>query len=144
MATVQANEHIFSHNLIRSYLDDPSDATTARYIAWVDMRDFDYFAAIAMLHSGTGILTFKIFAATDSAGAGATLVKAHSDPTTADAAGDMVVLEVSAEQIRGVLSAARYVSVEMDNDASGDVNVVTYIRCASRHAYRALTADVIA
>ena len=144
MATVQGNEHIFSHNAIRSYNDDPADATVARYIAWVDMRDFDYFAAVVMFQSGTGVLTFKIFAATDSSGTSATEVKAHSAPTAADAAGDVLVLEVSAEQVRAVLSAARYVSVEMDNDASGDVNVVTYIRCASRHAYRGLTADVIA
>ena len=144
MATVQANEHLFSRHAMRTYVHDPADATVAAYIAWVDMRDFSHFAALAALVSGTGILTFKIFAATDSSGTSATLVKAHSDPTPADAAGDNVVLEVSVEQVRAVLSAARYVSVEMDCDAAGDIVTVTYIRCASRHAYRALTADVIA
>src|SRR3990167_9961861 len=105
MATVQGNEHIFSHNVIRTYNDDPADATVARYIAWVDMRDFDYFAAVVMFQSGTGVLTFKIFAATDSSGTSATEVKAHSAPTAADAAGGVVVLGVSAAHGPGVFLA---------------------------------------
>lgn len=148
MATVQANEHVFSHNAITAYVDDPADATVARYIGWVDMRDFAYFAATCVFYSGTGVLTYKIFAAEDTSATNATEIKAHSTPTTADASGDLLVLEVSAEQIAAVGRAAgyalRYVSVQMDNDATNDINVIQYFRCASRHAYRGLTADVIA
>lgn len=129
---------------VRTYCDDPADATVARQVAWVPLANFDVFLAIATLISGTGILTFKIFAATDAAGSNPTVVKAHADPTVADAAGDQVVLEVSAPEVKNALAGATHVSVQMDNDANTDINAVTYVRRASRHSYDGLTADVIA
>lgn len=132
--------------VVRTYADDPADATVARKIAWVPMGK--NFLALATLISGTGVLTFKIFAATDSSGSNATSVKAHADPTVADAAGDQVVLEVSQEEVRAALAAATHVSVEMDNDANTDINAVTYVMEGAlgggRFAYSGLTADVIA
>lgn len=135
-------DHLQSNLAARTYCDDPADATVARYIAWVPMTE--QFMALAMLISGTGILTFKIFAATDDSGSGETEVKAHATPTLADAAGDQLVLETSAEEVLAALAAATHVSVQMDNDSAGDINAVTYIAAGARFKYAAMTADVIA
>jgi hypothetical protein len=130
-----------SNLAVRTYADDPADATVARQIAWVPMGQ--NFLALATLISGTGILTFKIFAAVDSSGTTPTEVAAHADPTVADAAGDQVVLEVSAEQVHAALALATHVSVQMDNDATNDINAVTYVM-DKRDKANGLTADVIA
>jgi len=130
-----------SQFLSRTYIHDPADATTAAYIAWVKMGL--NFLAKATLVSGTGVLTFKIFAATDDAGAGAVVVASHATPTTADAAGDQLVLEVSQEQVLAVLAHASHVSVEMDCDAAGDIVAVDYL-VEPHQAYDGLTGDVIA
>lgn len=139
-------DHIKSQYKARLYLHDPADATVATKIAWVEMGK--NFLAELLLVSGTGVLTFKIFAATDSSGTGATVVKAHSDPTVADAAGDMVHLEVSAEEVRAALAAATHVSVEVDMDANTDIAAVAYFMEGAgnggRFAYDGITADVIA
>lgn len=131
---------------VRTYADDPADATVARQIAWVPMGK--NFLALATLISGTGILTFKIFAAVDSSGTTPTVVKAHADPTVADAAGDQVHLEVSAEEVKAALAGATHVSVQMDNDVNSDINAVTYVMegalVGGRFSYKDLTADVIA
>jgi len=127
--------------LSRTYIFDPADATVATKIAWVPMGL--NFLAKATLVSGTGLLTFKIFAATDVAGAGAVVVAAHADPTVADAAGDQVVLEVDADQVLAALPRATHVSVEMDCDAAGDIVSVEYLIDPFKRANN-LTADVIA
>lgn len=127
MATYQ---HLASRNFVKTYLHNPADATTAAYIAWVPMQQA--FLAQAMLVSGTGVLTFKIFAATDSSGAGATVVKAHAAPTDADAAGDLLQLEVSAEEVLGALAHASHVAVEMDCDHADDIIAVTYVLTGGR------------
>jgi hypothetical protein len=137
-----ATNKLQSRLAVRTYADDPADATVARKIAWVPIAEL--FMAIATFISGTGILTFKIFAATDENGTNPTLVKAHPDPTVADAAGDQVVLEVSAEEILAALPGATHVSVEMDNDAVADINAITYVRSGQRFGGAGLTADVIA
>lgn len=144
---VATYNHLKSNYTCRTYIFDPADATVATKIAWVPMGKA--FLALATLVSGTGILTFKIFAATDSSGTGATVVLAHSDPTVADAAGDMVTLEVAPEQVLNALAAATHVSVEMDCDATNDIVAVTYIMqggpvAGGRWNYDGLTADVIA
>ncbi len=131
----------------RTYIHDPADATVATKIAWVPMAA--NFLAKATLVSGTGILTFKIFAALTAAGGTPTVVKAHADPTVADAQGDMVTLEVSAEEVLAALAHAQYVSVEMDCDAAGDIVAVDYIMDGGiagggRFKYADMTADVIA
>jgi len=130
----------------RTYIHDPADATVATKIAWVPMAA--NFLAKATLVSGTGILTFKIYAGVAATG-GATLVKAHADPTVADAQGDMVTLEVSAEEVLAALAHAQYVSVELDCDAAGDIVAVDYIMDGAlagggRFKYDGITADVIA
>lgn len=125
----------------RTYIHNPADATTAAKIAWVAMGL--RFLVKATLVSGTGILTFKVFAATDGSGTGAAVVEAHADPTVADAGGDQVVLEVSAEQVKAALSGATHVSAELDCDHADDIVAVDYLM-EPRDKANGLTADVIA
>ena len=131
---------------VRTYVDDPADATVVRKLTYVPMAES--FLALATLVSGTGILTFKIFAADDAAGTNATVVKSHADPTVADAANDQVHLEVSAEEVHQALATAKFVAVEMDNDANTDINAVTYVLdgagASGRFKYADMTGDVIA
>jgi len=127
--------------LSRTYIHDIADATVATEIAWVKMGLA--FVAKATLVSGTGVLTFRIMAATDSSGTGSTVVVAHATPTTADAAGDQLVLEVSAEQVLAALASASHVSVEIDNDHADDIMAIDYLM-EGLNAYDGLTADVIA
>ena len=130
----------------RNYIHNPADATTAAKVAWVEMGR--NFLALATLVSGTGILTFKIFAATDSSGSNPTEVKAHATPTVADAAGDQLVLETSAEEVLAALAGATHVAVEIDCDHADDIVSVVYVNEGAgqggRFAYDGLTADVIA
>ena len=133
-----------SELLVKQYTHDPADATVATKIAWLAMKGYEWLLASAMLISGTGLLTFKIFAATSDAGAGALEVVAHADPTVADAAGDVVYLEVTAEQCKEVLAGFTHVSVELDCDTNTDIAAVGYIFGGAHRKYAGLTADQIA
>lgn len=126
--------------LSRTYVFDPADATVATKIAWVAMGL--NFLAKATLVSGTAVVTFKIFAALDSSGGTPTVVAAHATPTTADAAGDQLVLEVDADQVLAALPRATHVSVEMDCSGAADIVAVDYLIEPFRE-YDARTADVI-
>ena len=128
---------------------NPADATVATKIGWVDMSLFETFLCAAMLVSGTGILTFKLYASESATGAGSPIeVKAHADPTVADAAGDMVVLELTSDELAklGIATGVnlRYVSAELDCDHADDIVAVSYIQGGPKFAYASLTADVIA
>jgi len=135
-------DHLQSTLAVRNYLDDPADATVARQIAWVPMSE--HFLALCTFLAGTGVLTFKIFAAEDGDGTNPTVVKAHAAPTDADAAGDLLILEVSAEEVHAALATATHVSVQMDNDTNTDTNLVTYVRCGFRFGGANQTVGVIA
>src|SRR6185295_17703971 len=91
--------------LARTYVHDPADATVATKIAWVPMTEA--FMALLTVLAGA-VVTFKIFAAVDSSGTTPTEVRAHSTPTTADAVGDQLVLEVSAEDVLEKLAGATH------------------------------------
>lgn len=130
-----------SRFLSRTYIHNPADATVATKVAWVAMGR--RFLAKATLVSGTGLLTFKIFAATDSSGTGAAVVETHADPTVADAAGDQVVLEITDAQALAALARASHVSVEIDCDHADDIVSIEYLIEPYRQ-YSGLTADVIA
>ena len=116
--------------------------------------DGECFLATCQFRSGTGVLVFKIWAGVDSSPSAAerTEIVAHSAPTPADAAGDTLVLETHAEEIISKLKAAGrdtdgkqiYVSVQMDNDAAADVNLVTYVIGMLENPRDGATAEVIA
>ncbi len=129
------------------FVDDPGDATVVRIVGgWHPMGQ--RALATALFVSGTGILTFRIMAATDAAGAGSTLVRAHPTPTTADAAGDTLHIETHAEEVEAALADATHVAIEMDNSAVADINTVAWALQGGleggRFAHLDLTADIIA
>lgn len=133
----------------RVFVDDPADATVARYVSpdgagtFADMRNFQRLLVGCMLYTGTGVLTFKIFGAKTAAGGDAAVIIAHADPTPADAQGDTVWLEITAEQLRALGADFRYVAVEIDNDAAGDVNVFAWEFADPRFPADELTDDYI-
>jgi hypothetical protein len=149
MASAVTSEKCRANVAQRTYLHDPADATVVTKIAWVDMALFESILVAAMFISGTGILTFKLFASESSTGAGSPVeVKVHADPTVADAAGDMVVLELTSDELAKLGSDAgvdlRYVSAELDCDHADDKVAVTYTRMRPKFAYSGLTGDAIA
>jgi len=121
-----AYDKIKSTHLVKTFFDDNATAATVRKIGWVAMGR-NFLAQVAF-GAGTGVLTFKIFAADFSDGTGnVTEVKAHAAPTAADAANDRLTLEVSAEEVRAASATAKYVSVEIDNDVDTDENAIVYV-----------------
>jgi hypothetical protein len=124
----------------RTYAHDIADATVATKLSWVPMSEL--FMALLTVVSGA-VVTFKIFAAVDSSGTTPTVVKAHATPTTADAVGDQLMLEVSADEVLNALAHASHVAVEVDMNGANDIAAVTYIRSGMRFPADALTADVI-
>jgi hypothetical protein len=127
----------------RTYVHNPADATVAAKIGWVDMALFELFLVAAALVSGTGLLTFKLFASAEADGSNPIEVKVHADPTVADAAGDCVFLELSSQELAALGTDLRYVSAELDCDHADDIVAVTYTRMNPRFAHDGLTADVI-
>ena len=128
--------------------DDDATAATARYIptTWLPMGQ--RMLAQVAFGTGTGVDTFEIYAATDSAGTGATVVKSHAAPDDADASGDLLTLEVSAEDVKAALSGAQYVSVKLKNDNNADENAVSIFieggtAGGGRFQYDDLTADSV-
>lgn len=124
------------------YKHDPADATVATKIAWVDMALFGQFMASLMVMVGA-VVTFKIFASASSDGSNPVEVKAHATPTTADAAGDTLVLEVTNDELAALGTDLRYVSAEVDMGTNSDTAAVAYLLANPRYAHDGLTADVI-
>ena len=155
-SSVTSAEKLFSQALITMYDHDPGGTsatvvtpdggTTLRY---VDLLEYGGFAVAAMSSTltGNGISLLEIVAADDTAGTNAIQVKT-SGAVTADAVGDMVVLECTADEV-AQLSAensytSRYVAGRITVANAADEAVVTYIRFDPTHERRALTANVIA
>jgi hypothetical protein len=137
----QSTNKLQSDLAVRTYAHDLADGTVVTKLAYVAMTEL--FMALATVVVGA-FVTFKIFAATDSLGTGVTVVKAHATPTTADAVGDQLVLEVSADEVKAALEGATHVCVEVDMASAGDIAAVTYVRSGFRQGQANQTADVIA
>lgn len=147
MASAQNPEKLTSEICVTSALDNPADATVARNVTVLDMRDYEKLLVHLTFVSGTGVLTFRLLASGSSTGADTpVLIRAHAAPTDADAAGDTLVLECTAEELAPLATATcvhpRYVCVEVDNDHADDINSLVYIRAGGKQA-DALTAGVI-
>lgn len=96
-----------------------------------------------MVTVGTGgITTATVNAATDAAGTGATQV-AQITPTTADAVGDHVWVEVDADQIRDAVAGATHVGLVIDLVTATDELAVVVIGSHGQHQYEDLTANYI-
>jgi hypothetical protein len=146
MASALASRKLTSELAAQNYDFNPA-ATTATYIAWVDLRDFEVFMAGFTRLTGSGTLTtWSIYAATDTSGTNATEVKtATVNPATLN---DQVWLECTAAEIAHLAAAAgvslRYVSVKIQFGTGTDRGLVTYIRGHSKFPRADLTANIIA
>jgi hypothetical protein len=150
MAVATDNNHLRSNLAVTMYDHDP-DGTSATDVAWVDMRDYDSIMVIAMASAltGNGATAFTLLANNASDGSGTDVeIKAHAVGSAPDAVGDYLVLECSAEEIRGAETTAteqlRYVSANLTMNNAADENVVTYIRGRAKFAADNLTADSVA
>jgi len=149
MASSVSTDKLFTTHKITMYDFDPN-ATTSTDVAWVDMRDYRNFAVVAFASAltGNGAGVFKILANDDSAGGGTDVtVKEHAIGSAADAVGDYLVLECTADEIAELGEDnslnLRYVSAQIGVTNAADEQVVTYIRTGARWEYDGLTADYI-
>ena len=151
MVSPQASDKVFSRQALYAYDHDPANSTVATEIAWVDMRDYEYFAVLLFtsLLGGNGPTAFTIIANDESDGGGTDVaIKAHGVGSAPDAVGDFLVLSCTAEEIAqeasdaGVANA-RYVTAVVTCHHTDDEAVVVYQRSGTKRAYAGLTADVV-
>lgn len=146
-----SSQHFLSRNKITCYDHDPADSTVATDVAWVDMRDYEgiVISVFCSALTGTGPVAFKILGNSSSTGSGTdAVIKTHALGTAADAVGDYIFLECTAEEIAAASTSTtgqlRYVSANVAMNNAADEAVVTYIRYGARFATEDLTADTIA
>lgn len=126
-------------------ITSPDGGTTKRYVA---LGDYEGFAGLVMATIATGGPTLvDIVGATDSSGTNVTTI-VSSGTVAADAVGDFVAVECTAEQVNEVGKAAGYnfthVGVRITCASAADECAVTYIRFNPRYPQSALTANAIA
>lgn len=125
-------------------ITSPDGGTTKRYVA---IENYEGFAGLVMATIATGGPTLvDIVGAADSAGTSvATIVS--SGTVAADAVGDFVAVECTAEQVKEVADAAgvvfTHVGVRITCANAGDECAVTYIRHSPRYPQTGLTANAI-
>jgi hypothetical protein len=159
MASPQSSNKQFSNSAIEMFHHDPDgtsaaivtpDAGTTEQI--VDMRDYEGFAVLAASSAltGAGITLLEIVASETADFSGETIVIKTSGAVVADALGDYVVAECTAEEVQqegrdnSTPVAARYVAGRVTVADAADEAVVTYIRSGAKHATSGLTATTIA
>ena len=122
-------------------ITSPDGGTTKRYVA---MRDYGSFqvAVMATVMGGNGPTLVEIVAAEDAAGTNVTQIKT-SGTVAADAMGDWVMLECTAEEVNHIGKAAGYdfthVGARITCHHAGDEAVVVYIRDEPRFPQDSLT-----
>lgn len=153
MASPQASDHLATRYSFQMWDHDPDSASAkivtpdaSTTVRVVDMSNFGRFAVGAMttVIAGAAITKVEIIASDSSDGTGNVIVIKDSGTVAADAQGDWVWLECTAEEIRQEAaddgtSTARYVAARITLANSGDEAAVVYIR-EGRHQYDALTA----
>jgi len=155
MASAVATVKLFANAKCEMFYHAPADAATeqsvkagATTVTWKDLRDYEFFAVLAMtaLKVGNGMVELSIYAAEDATGTNAVEIKT-TGVIAADAIGDYVTLECSAEEIaqlgRAAGYALRYVAAYVDCHHNDDEVAVTYIRHGARFPVAGLTADAI-
>lgn len=144
MVSALDSQKFASKNALTMYDFDPG-GTSAVDVGWVDLRDYEGISVSAMVSVGTGgIGVFTILGNSESDGSGADVVLKSSTPTTADAIGDTVHLEVTAAEVAALGTDLRYVSGAITMVTGTDECVVTYVRHGAKRATADLTANVIA
>jgi len=101
-----------------------------------------YFFGIMDTVGTGGITSATVYACTAAAGTGATEVDSIT-PTTCDAVGDHVFIEVNVEQIHEVLATATHVGLKIDLVTSTDELAVVVIGTDGLNKYAGLTSDYI-
>jgi hypothetical protein len=142
---------LFGKMKILAYDFDP-DESAITDIGWVDMKNYETFAAIFVRTVGTGALdTFNIIANWDNSTGTDVTVKVHALGSAPDAQADMVLLECTNSEIAQLQSNVstatnklRYVTAECEFATSTDEGVVIYIQADPKFPQSGLTADVVA
>lgn len=153
MASALSISKFFANAMVQMWDHDPGattavicspDGGTTKRI--VDLRDYEGFAVIVMTSvlGGSGVTKVEIVASEDSAGATNLTVVKDSGTVAADAVGDFVALECTAEELAQLDPDLRYVAARITCQHAGDEAVVTYIRHKPRFATSGLTATTIA
>lgn len=146
MASSIATNKLRSQLAITHHLS--GDASSAKDLGWVDMRDYGniMITVVAAALTGLGVTAFKILANSESDGSGTDYeIKVHAVGSAPDAAGDSLVLECNAEEINEVSGGlARYVSANITAANAADNIVATYVRAKPRYPQADLTADAVA
>lgn len=145
MASTLTGSKLSANVRQKMYVHDPADATVATKVptVWRSLAGIKAILAAVMVTSAHAMVTFKLFAGTSDAGAGATSVVEHAAPTVADAAGDVLYLDAVIEQIKDVLPGATHYAVEVDMDTAAATAVVALTEELDRK-YSGLTSDQIA
>lgn len=155
MVSPQSSDKLFANKTIEMFDHDP-DGVAAAVITpdagtterWVDLRDFTKFAVIAMASAltGAGITKLEIVAADDATGTNTIVIK-DSGAVVADAVGDFVVEECTAEEVRQESEDAgfksRFVAGRLTVANAADEAVATYIRAGALYPKDGLTVDTI-
>ena len=148
MVSSVATEKLTANLKVDQYLS--GNASTAKDIGFVDMRDYSNImvVSVAAALTGIGITVFQLVANSQADGNGdEVVVKQHAIGSAPDAAGDYLVLECSAEEIAHLGEAAgydlRYVSAKITCANASDRIVCTYIRAGARRPGAGLTADYV-
>lgn len=145
MASAVAEQHIRSRFLFQFWDHDP-DGTSATVVTpdagttqrWVDMRDHERFAVacVSTIFGGaSGVTKVEIVAADDTSGTNITVIK-DSGTIDADAIGDWVMEECSADEIAHLSASSgyslRYVAARITCSNAGDEAVVCYFTIPNR------------
>lgn len=151
MASAQTSEHFGSRNAVTVYDHDPG-ATTAIVVSpdggttpkYVDMRDYTGFVVLVLPTVITGgVSTVSIVAAVDTAGTDVQTICTVGGALDADALGDFIKAECTAEQIAAVGAAAgkelRYASAVITCSNSADEALVVFQRTGAERATTGLT-----
>ena len=152
MASAQAPQCIHANQYIRMYEHDP-DGTSATLVTGaatpgIDMSLYSHISISGMTTvsaSSSGISKVEIIAADDAA-LTTNVVVVEEASATADAVGDTIVVEATAEQIGKLADDngydTRYAGARLTCSNSGDEAAVTYVALAERPQLD-LTANVI-
>jgi len=145
MASLVDTQKFLSNHKIDPFDFDP-DATGPTHVGFVDLSGYEGIVVKIQRKVGTGDLSeFSLDLNPDSAGLG-TDVEAKVHPLTSqpDAVGDMLLLELTTNEVHALGDDLRYVTATIDQDTAGDEFCVTYIRYGYKFPQKDLSADVIA
>lgn len=149
MASAVSTQKLLDRLKIQMGLHVPADtnANVHSVLSYVDLRDYDAFAVGVQTTTaaGNGVTKVEIVAATDTNGAGATVVK-DSGALTMTNTTFLQVLECTAEEIaqlgRASSLALRYVGARITCDNANSRCEATYVRGLAKNQYKDLTASV--